>query len=167
LIDPVTKKELILFQLPNLPPNVFVMSAKSLKSSMPMRVEYTAPSLPFVVKMNRNQYPFLPAYAITVDASQGRSLDSALVCLEGNPTYNSKDYVMLSMVRTGGALGIIGKIPAYVCRTTPNETMLEFEKDFLRPLALKTASKQRLLRINLARMEKQLATGRPLSVSCP
>jgi hypothetical protein len=82
--------------------------------------------IPYDVVMQREQYPFLLAYCITVDVTQGRILESAIICLDGGYTWNAKPYVMLSRLTNGRALGIIGKIPLGIWKVKPNADMLHF-----------------------------------------
>ena len=86
-----------------------------------------------MVKVQRQQFRFLPAYAITVNASQGRTLKSAIIHLDGKYTDNSKAYVMLSRLTNGLSLGIIGTWDKSLFRTKPNGLMLAFMTTYLIP----------------------------------
>jgi hypothetical protein len=73
----------------------------------------------------------MPAYCITVNSSQGRTLESAVICLDGGHTVNAKSYVMLSRLTNGRALGIIGKVPIGIWKVKPNADMLHFMEEVL------------------------------------
>jgi hypothetical protein len=82
--------------------------------------------------MTRVQFCILPAYAITVNSSQGRTLHSAIINLEGKFTNNVKAYVMLSRLTNGSNFGILGDWHPSLWRLKPCPIMLEHEKDHLR-----------------------------------
>jgi ATP-dependent exoDNAse (exonuclease V) alpha subunit len=90
-----------------------MMTRDANKVGRPLNVRLSGNQLkiPHDVVMQREQYRFLPAYCITVNASQGRTLESVVICLDGGYTWNAKPYVMWSRLTNGRALGIIGKIP--------------------------------------------------------
>jgi energy-coupling factor transporter ATP-binding protein EcfA2 len=96
------------FQLTGLPPNVFVLSTKRASKNFPNIVTYTPRGSPITYNMTRVQFCILPAYAITVNSSQGRTLQSAIINLEGKFTNNVKAYVMLSRLTNGSNFGILG-----------------------------------------------------------
>lgn len=143
-------------QLPGLPPNVFIMSTQNSSKERPMQVKYTPPYLPCEVKMTRRQYWFLPAYAITVNASQGRTLTSAIVHLDGNFKDNAKCYVMLSRVTNGSSLGIIGNWKPQLWATEPNKIMLQYVERQLTAKADHNLHSYDELRTRLPTMEQSL-----------
>jgi hypothetical protein len=131
------------FRLKGLPPNVFAMNCKSNGKQRPQLVVHQPKDWPVTVTMSRKQFSFLPAYAITVNSSQGRTLESAIVHLDGDFTNNVKPYVMLSRLTNGKNFGIIGKWRVNMWKTKPCPKMLKFqdkqilvkEQDTLKELA--------------------------------
>ena len=89
--------------------------------------------MPCEIKMSRTQFKFLPAYAITVNSSQGRTLESAIVHLEGEFKNNVKAYVMLSRLTTGIMMGIIGRWHNDLFRTKPCQVMLDYLENCILP----------------------------------
>jgi hypothetical protein len=132
-LDRATNEPEVKFQLSGLPPNVFMMTRDANKVGRPLNVRLTGNQLqiPHDVVMQREQYRFLPAYCITVNSSQGRTLESAVICLDGGYTVNAKPYVMLSRLTNGRALGIIGKVPIGIWKVKPNADMLHFMEEVL------------------------------------
>ena len=108
------------FTLPNLPPNVFLMTTSfNTKGNHKVDVHHSPAHLSQKIRMSRRQFRFLPAYAITVNASQGRTLSSALIHLDGVFKNNIKPYVMLSRLTNGDNMGIIGKWEPSLWTTKP------------------------------------------------
>jgi hypothetical protein len=78
--------------------------------------------------MTRVQFCILPAYAITVNSSQGRTLQSAIINLEGKFTNNVKAYVMLSRLTNGSNFGILGDWHPSLWKLKPCPLMLQHDK---------------------------------------
>ena len=115
------------------------------------------------VQIQRKQLWILPAFAITVNSSQGRSLDSAIIDLssqkpgknKNEPGSAEKSYVKLSRLRTGTYLGIQGWWPPAVWETKPDKTVLAFIKLVLEPVekrTLRDVPTQEKLEVALARL---------------
>jgi ATP-dependent exoDNAse (exonuclease V) alpha subunit len=140
--DKETRQPEVKFHLHGLPANVFMMTRDENKKGRPLYATLTGSQLkkPFNVSMQREQYRFLPAYAITVNSSQGRTLKSAVVCLEGDFKYNVKPYVMLSRLTNGDALGIIGKVSSKIWLLKPNGDMKNYLEEKLYPKARETVA---------------------------
>jgi hypothetical protein len=132
-----TKDNQILFTLPGLPPNVFPTSTMPgfdgcssghYNSSFTLGKEG--------IPIRRTQFIFSPGFAITVYASQGRTLTEALLYFGSKDDKNKAKlfqsaavYVMLSRVCTGDNLGILGIVPhSTLIGLSPNATMLEYVK---------------------------------------
>lgn len=112
------------FQLPNLEPNVFPMMCIK-KNSYRVNVEYNDNRTKTKYKIRRHQFMFIPAFAITVNSSQGRTLNSAIVHLGDNHTSAEKPYVMLSRLTNGDNLGILGSFDN-LSNCTPNQSMIHY-----------------------------------------
>ena len=78
--------------------------------------------------MTRVQFCILPAYAITVNSSQGRTLQSAIINLEGKFANNVKAYVMLSRLTNGSNFGILGDWHPSLWKLKPCPLMLQHDK---------------------------------------
>jgi hypothetical protein len=91
------------------------------------------------LKIKRKQLWFLPAFAITVNAAQGRTIRAAIVDLS-KPVHQraEKPYVMLSRVPLGGNLGVQGEWNDTLWEPRPDRTMLNYTKRFLQPLEVET-----------------------------
>jgi hypothetical protein len=86
------------------------------------------------MKITRKQLWFLPAFAITVNSSQGRSLKAAIIDLsKAKHTRAEKPYVMLSRLTSGEHLGVQGDWPASVWTTKPDGDMLWYMRSFMAP----------------------------------
>jgi hypothetical protein len=120
------------FQLTGLPPNVFVLSTKRASKNFPNIVTYTPRGSPITYNMTRVQFCILPAYAITVNSSQGRTLQSAIINLEGKFTNNVKAYVMLSRLTNGSNFGILGDWHPSLWKLKPCPLMLQHDELNLR-----------------------------------
>ena len=138
--DKRTNAAEIRFQLSGLPPNVFMMTRDQVKTMWAKKVTMSAKELqaPFNIVVHRQQFEILPAYCITVNASQGRTLESAVVNLEGNFKDNVKQYVMLSRLTNGSSLGVIGGWNHFMWKKKPNADMLHYDEVHLKPLELRT-----------------------------
>ena len=91
--------------------------------------------------ITRSQFYFLPAFAITVNQSQGRTLHSAVVVLEGKYTVAEKPYVMLSRLTNGSNMGVQGVWDKNFFSTLrPNATMLEYLVKHIYPKVVNTKS---------------------------
>jgi hypothetical protein len=139
-IDKTTNEPEVKFKLTGLPANVFIMTRERNKKDWAfcINLEGNKLNLPYPVHMKREQYAILPAYCITVNSSQGRTLQSAVVCLEGSYSQNVKPYVMLSRLTNGASLGVIGSWPGALFSLPPNRTMLHYLEEYLHPLAEQT-----------------------------
>jgi ATP-dependent exoDNAse (exonuclease V) alpha subunit len=121
----------IKFQLTGLPPNVFVLSTKTVSKTFPNIVKYQPRGSPVTYTMARVQFAILPAYAITVNSSQGRTLLSAIINLEGKFSNNVKAYVMLSRLTNGSNFGILGDWHPSLWKLKPCPLMLKHNKEHL------------------------------------
>ena len=135
----------IKFQIPGLPPNVFPLSTRS--KSKTSRIAQTMnrkmtfdyrDSSRTVYHITRKQLWILPAFAITVDSSQGRSLKQAMVHLDGHYTSASKPYVMLSRLMYGDNLHVLGSWDSELFDLKPDPHMLQFIENVLNPLEINT-----------------------------
>jgi hypothetical protein len=127
-------KEEIRFHLKGLPPNVFQLSTTlKAKKTYPMRVELQPSHLSHIIKVTRTQFNFLPAFAITVYSSQGRTMESAIVCLDGNFKFNAKPYVMLSRLTNGTNLGILGTWSRSLWNTKPDPLIVSYLNNDIYP----------------------------------
>jgi hypothetical protein len=91
------------------------------------------------LKVQRKQLWILPAFAITVNSSQGRSLKSAIVDLSKLKHFRAeKPYVMLSRLETGKHIGVQGTWNQSLWSTKPDTTMLWYLDRFLKPLEQRT-----------------------------
>ena len=113
-------------------------TSKGDQKGFPVRVKHRPRGYVSEITMNRIQFRFLPGYAITVNASQGRTLHSAVVCLEGDFKKNVKPYVMLSRLTNGTALGIIGSWRKKTFSLLPDPLMLSYLSKKLYPLEKRT-----------------------------
>ena len=84
------------------------------------------------LNIQRKQLWILPAFAITVDSSQGRTLDAAIIDLSGHHTTAQKPYVMLSRLSAGTWLGIQSGWEPSLWNVKPNSKMVKFIKTLLR-----------------------------------
>ena len=144
--------EMIYFQLPGLPPNVFPVTTSNtpLKTNK-CRQYFKYKDQKISYDIIRTQLNLLPAWAITVNSSQGRSMDSAIIDLEGQYSSSTKPYVMISRLRFGSNMGVLGSWSEDLFRLSPDETMIAHTNDFLLPLEQRTLN-------NLARIVRQLKT---------
>ena len=121
------------FQLTGLPQNVFVLSTRSVSKNFPNIVKHEPRGSPVTYTMSRVQFCILPAYAITVNSSQGRTLQSAIINLEGNFKNNVKAYVMLSRLTNGSNFGILGDWHPTLWDLQPCPEMLKHSSSHLLP----------------------------------
>ena len=125
----------IKFQLPGLEPNVFPVSRCSKMKNLNRKMEFihVDPETLTPYHVSRKQLWFLPAFSITVDSSQGRTLHQAIVHLAGKYSTSEKPYVMLSRLTRGSALGVIGSWEKNLFSLKPNENMMDHIETVLRP----------------------------------
>jgi hypothetical protein len=93
------------------------------------------------IPITRKQLCILPAFAITVNSSQGRTLDAAIIDLSnGNKRYTSseKAYVMTSRLNNGTFFGVQGTWHASLWDTSPNATMISYLRRNLEPIEERT-----------------------------
>ena len=126
-------KDEIKFHLPGLPPNVFQLSTSLPEKSFPMMVDLIPSHLSHTISVKRTQFKFLPAFAITVYSSQGRTMDSAIVCLDGSFKFNAKPYVMLSRLTNGTNLGILGTWSRSLWNIKPDPLIVSYLDDAIYP----------------------------------
>jgi hypothetical protein len=119
------------FQLTGLPPNVFVLSTNKTSKTFPNIVTHSPTGSPITYTMLRVQFCILPAYAITVNSSQGRTLQSAIIHLDGKFTNNVKAYVMLSRLTNGDNFGILGDWQSSLWYLKPCPIMLRHYKEVI------------------------------------
>ena len=120
------------FQIPGLGIGELPMSTvnKQYKQDKPMNFEHVYNFAGQKIKLNirRKQLWFLPAFAITVDSSQGRTLAAAIIDLSGHHKAAQKPYVMLSRLNSGMWLGIQSELDSTIWNVKPNATMLKYIK---------------------------------------
>ena len=151
--------EEIKFQVQGLPPNVMMLSTTYEKSKKRKpTVVYQPKSSPTTITLTRRQFEFLPSYAITVNASQGRTLHSAIIHLDGDYFINVKPYVMMSRLTSGKGLGILGKWKPSLWTAKPDPHMLDFLRTFLERKSLDTRNTLNNIRDVLFDLERQLTT---------
>ena len=127
------------FQIEGLEPNVFPMLPPTVKSQCHKCTYIGDDKLTYTI--TRSQFYFLPAFAITVNQSQGRTLHSAVVVLEGKYTVAEKPYVMLSRLTNGSNMGVLGGWDKNFFSTLrPNATMLEYLVKHIYPKVVNTRS---------------------------
>ena len=131
------------FRLPNLPVGVIPMTAlHSTKQSRSMYFTHNLklPGKTIGINIIRKQLWFLPAFAITVDNSQGRTLESAIIDLSAHHTAPNRPYVMLSRLTTVKWLGVQKDFNFSLWNVKPDKTMLRFLKLTVQPKAVTTES---------------------------
>ena len=125
----------VLFQLPGLEPNVTPFSTNSSsvsKMNKCMSFTYKDQLQGKRYKITRKQLWFLPTFSITVDSSQGRSLNSAVVHLGGEYSSLEKPYVMFSRVIHGDNLFVLGDWSKDLVKLTPNKDMIQHVNDLMK-----------------------------------
>ena len=124
------------FQIPGLDPGEIPISTstKQFKQNHAMSFKHVVNVGGQKIQLNiqRKQLWILPAFAITVDSSQGRTLDAAIIDLSGHHTTAQKPYVMLSRLSAGTWLGIQSGWEPSLWNVKPNSKMVKFIKTLLR-----------------------------------
>ena len=160
-MDQETKEHEVKFHLDGLPPNVFQLSTtvKSKTKQYPMTLKgIQFPHLPAPVQGTRSQFCFLPAYSITVNSSQGRTMEGAIIHLDGNFKHNAKPYVMLSRLTNGAMMGVLGTWQRSLWSLCPDPIMLQFLQNKI--YAWERASRQPVTNLlgNIVVQEQNLRT---------
>jgi hypothetical protein len=123
------------------------------------------------LQVTRTQLWILPAFAITVNSSQGRSLDSAIVDLskqkpgkkKNEPGQAQKSYVKLSRLRTGKYLGIQGTWLPALWKTQPDPAVINYIDKVLVPIQTTTIQKEptiKMLEASWKRLNNLVTAGR-------
>ena len=120
-----------IFMMDGLPKNVIGTTIEHVKR--PMVFEHKEKGIVGTLKITRRQFWFLPAYAITVNSSQGRTMKCAVIHLDGEYSTNEKPYVMMSRLTNGDGLGIIGTWDKHLFELEPNPIMINYIKTRLLP----------------------------------
>ncbi|CAN0880772.1 ATP-dependent DNA helicase PIF1 [Linum grandiflorum] len=95
-------------------------------------LDYTDPNWPFTLK--RRQYPLRPCYAMTINKSQGQTLDHIGVYLPTPVFGHGQLYVALSRVRSACGIHIVlGDATTHPPNTTRNIVYHEIFEDLLLP----------------------------------
>jgi hypothetical protein len=126
-----------IFKLGDLPAGVVPISTQ--KGSQTFTTSFTV-SIPGArdLTVQRKQLAILPAWAITVNSSQGRSLDTAVIDISGIHKSAEKPYVMISRLKTGD-FGVQGEWDPSFWTVKPNFTMQNFVKRKLASVARRTS----------------------------
>jgi hypothetical protein len=112
-----------------------VIVAGKEKYSVFARTRYGIPEVGSVIN-----FPFIPAYAITIDKSQGLTLDKIYVVLGRNPVRNNQIYVALSRARSLNDIVIDRVITANDIRVSePMRSFCDYIEPRITPVVYKTA----------------------------
>ena len=141
-------------QIPNHEPNVFpILFPTEHRDSKD--ISYTHNTTKTEYKIGRRQFPFTPAFAITVYSSQGRTLNGVIVHLDGNFGNGEIPYVMLSRLTNGECLGIIGDWND-LAGLSPNQTMIRYMETNILPKVESTMSDVDRIRQTISALHRSI-----------
>jgi len=109
-------------------------------------------------KINRKQLWILPAFSITVDASQGRTTKKAIVHLDGLYQSACKPYVMQSRVTNGDDFHVIGSWKDNLFSLKPDKHMVQYLETHLKPKEITTLLELQTIKTTISTLEDNFHT---------